>query len=151
MSNFAFEIRNKCKADPVFNASYLSVRRSACLLSNVLLRGVIWCPSEDHDCHSFSEVRALLLESIWVPKALNCSVFGVWNNVVCMQLQVQCIMKNENILKIKETFFFVSTVHRVSLTPTLNLQGSFYKPAFCLFRVHAGLTLGYPALFLHAR
>lgn len=68
-----------------------------------------------------------------------------------MQLQVQCIMKNENILKIKETFFLVSTVHRVSLTPTLNLQGSFYKPAFCLFRVHAGLTLGYPALFLHAR
>lgn len=30
-------MRNKCKADPVFNASYLSVRRSACLLSNVLL------------------------------------------------------------------------------------------------------------------
>lgn len=56
-------------------------------------------------------------------------------------------MKNENILKIKETFFFVSTVHCVSLTPTLNLHSSFYKPAFCFFRMHAGLTLGCPALF----
>lgn len=44
------------------------------------------------------------------------------NNVVCMQRQVQFIMRNENILKIKETFFFVFTVHCVSLTPTLNLQ-----------------------------
>lgn len=99
-------------------------------------RGVIWCPSEDHNCQSSCVVRALLLESIWVPKALNCSVFRVWNNVVCMQRQVQFIMRNENILKIKETFFFVFTVHCVSLTPTLNLHSSFYKLAFCLF-LHA--------------
>lgn len=53
-----------------------------------------------------------------------------------MQLQVQFIMRNENILKIKETFFFVFTVHCVSLTPTLNLHSSFYKRAFHLF-LHA--------------
>lgn len=53
-----------------------------------------------------------------------------------MQLQVRFIMRNENILKIKETFFFVFTVHCVSLTPTLNLHRSFYKCAFHLF-LHA--------------
>lgn len=118
-------------------------------------RGVIWCPSEDHNCQSSCVVRALLLESIWVPKALNCSVFRVWNNVVCMQRQVQFIMRNENILKIKETFFFVFTVHCVSLTPTLNLHSSFYKLAFCLFlhacRLNPCLPTFFFFFFLHAR
>lgn len=110
-------------------------------------RGVVWCPSEDHDCHGASVVIALLPESIWVPKALNCSVFRVWNNVVCTQLWVQFIMRNENILKIKETFFFVFTVHCVSLTPTLNLTVHFINSPFFCFCMHADLTLDYPALF----
>lgn len=95
--------------------------------------GVTGCPSEDHNCQSSSVVPGFLPESVWVPKALNYCVFRVRTNVVCMQLQVQFIMRNENILKIKETFFFVFTVHCVSLTSTLNLHSSFYKLAFHLF------------------
>lgn len=110
-------------------------------------KGVIRCPSEDRNCQSPSVVTALLLESIWVPKALNCSVFGVWNNVVCMQLQVQFIMRNENILKIKETFFFVFTVHHVSLTRTLNLHSSFCKLAFHLFLHACRFNPWLPSLF----
>lgn len=60
-------------------------------------------------------------------EASHCGVFGGWNNVVCMQLQVRFIVRNENVLKIKETFFFVFTVPPVGLTPTLNLQGSFLQ------------------------
>lgn len=111
-------------------------------------RGVIWCPSEDHNCQSASVVITLLLESIWVPQALNCGVFRVWNNVVCMQLQVQFIMRSENILKIKETFFFVFTVHCVSLTSTLNLHGSFYKFAFHVFLHACRLNPWLPRSFL---
>lgn len=53
-----------------------------------------------------------------------------------MQPQVQFIMRNANILKIKETFFFVFTVHCVSLTLALNLHSSVYKLSFHLF-LHA--------------
>lgn len=113
------------------------------------IQGVIWCPSEDYNCQSSSVVIALLLESIWAPKALNCSVFRVWNNVACMQLQVQFIMRNENILKIKETFFFVFTVHCVSLTPHLTSTVHFRNSPFIYFCMHKDLTLAYQALFWH--
>lgn len=129
------------------------VRVDACLLANRPHR-CGWAPSEEHDGPRASAVTAELRESVRIPSALNYSVFGGWNNVVCMQLQVQFVMRNENILKIKETFFFVFTVPRVGLTPTLNLQGSFYKPAFRSFSHARRLNPWVPGSFfsfLHAR
>jgi hypothetical protein len=63
-----------------------------------------------------------------------------------MQLQVWFIMRNGNILKIKETFFFVFIAHCVSLTPHLTPTVHF-RNALCIsFCMHADLTLAYPAL-----